>query len=745
MENDSQRRRATSKQRILWCAPLAGAIVALMAIAAVPRPLSAVSCPPLGAKVRVCVKNETSDTPTVFVAGSAVSNEITCTGPAPILGGYQANVLLGANQTTCSDLPGAPGGLVTGMYVHRIYYAPPPTPGPSPTPRAAQYQKGPVVWDGDANGANQNPVQIDWTYHKTVLTVNSIADSVCNDANCQAAPGTCTLRQAVERARQGPAERPVLINFNLPNPSTIELTQTGSTCGQLRLVTAAPIADMTNVTIDGTHPNGNPWIVGDRAAAAAGTQGPFPVTVDLKNQVRFQITKHGVTVKGLHVKKTVPVAMVQANEVFLIQNVPTTTGADIEIRATKIDGGNQFPCVGDASPCAGTSDLINLATSRNLIVNNVEGHSALDKGIKAFSGSVLSSAQVSNSWLHHNYRGNVQANGAGQISVSNSVVELAGRRYSDNLSVDKPTPEANGMVANQGRITSTGNIVERNRAHGIVLRQSNASATLDRDVACGNGNSGVIVEAVATSPTLNSDGVASVFNGQPGVRINAAVSTIDPFGPSHAFVNNVNTGNGCDFENTVTGMSNAVTVNDSQWTGGVPRKCGSGTVTVSSVQNHGATDLPETISTYPSNVLLAGQSVRAMLTPDMICPVENCAFNAVNGNTRVGVPNCMIGDDVSDQACCRRSPRESNTCDGMNQPPVGSGQCVQIRDRLGTWHTLRVDAVSPTMIVTSLPTDAGSIFPCLGGDAEIRVVKRRGGGLVTTLSPYCTNGDPATF
>lgn len=111
-----------------------------------------------------------------------------------------------------------------------------------------------------------------------------------------------------------------------------------------------------------------------------------------------------------------------------------------------------------APPCDGTADLINVNTSRDVVVRNTEARSGLDKGIKAISSGSTAAVQVYDSWVHHNYRGNVQSSGSSQISVTNSVIEFAGRRFSDNTSVD---PEAIGMVGNQGRINSTRNVIVR--------------------------------------------------------------------------------------------------------------------------------------------------------------------------------------------------------------------------------------------------------------------------------------------
>lgn len=698
--------------------------VVLLAVAlAVPLDANGVACPTPGAKVRVCVNNPTSTPQPVYVAGTSASNEITCTGPAPILGGYQNEFVAAANTETCKDLPET-GGLVTGMYIHRIYDSPQPPPGPSPTPRAAQYQKGPVV-----GGAQAQWSRVDWTFHKTILTVNSTADSSCSDANCQAA--SCTLRQAINKAGSNPVpERPVLINFNLPVPSTIQLTSTGSTCGMLRLDKAGADPMKPNVTIDGTDSSGRPWIVGDRSAFDANQQDTFPVVVDLKNTVRFQITKGGNTIKGLHVKKTVPVGAVQANEVFLIENVPNPSAAN-EIRAVKIDGGNTYPCTGPTPPCDGTSDGINVGGGSTLMVKNVEVMSALDKGIKAFSTSVTARVDVLSSWLHHNYRGNAQSNGSSDVSVSDSVLELAGRRASDNASVTGPTPQANGVTGNQGRIYTARNVIERNRASGLVLRTSSPAGTFNQDVACGNGGSGIRVDEGSTGVQLQSYGVGAIFNGQRGVQLASGIASQAPFAPSHAFVNNQNTTSGCDFDNL---SSTQVDVNDSQWTRGTPRPCGTpGKVVVTSVQDRISVPLSDQLAAVPSNLLLQSQTVRIL----------GSGFNAVEGNAPAG--SCTIGDNPV-TSCCKQGPQQANVCPTPGKPPTGGGQCVEIVDRLGIAHQMTVEALNPSLIVTSLPADAGSIFPCFGRDAVIRVVKIGAGGADDPGAlEYCTNDSSIEF
>lgn len=698
------------------------------------------SCPSPGAKIEICVDNQTDATTDVYVAGNAIGDQITCTGPAPILGAYQKTFTAPAGQTTCFEDGGTNPplpetyGLLSGMYVHRIYYPPPPafTPGAAPTPRAAQYQKGPVVFDAAAGGAPPRKwARIDWVIHKTILTVNATGDSTCNDTSCL--PGACTLRQSINKARQGATGRPVLINFDLPSPSTIGMSATGSGCGTLRLDQPPDSGSAASLTIDGTDKNGRPWIVGDRSAKEANMQDTFPIRIDLQNLTRFQVTKSGHTLKGLDIANTVASGQVQANDLFLFNLSPASTVGMNEIHSVRVDGGNTLDCSGGGAACASNADLVNVSNSRTVVVRNTEGRSALDKGVKAFN--TLAAAEVIDSWFHHNYRGNVQSSGTAGLTVADSVVELAGRRASDSLAVNS---EANGSVANAARLSSSRSVFERNRGFGLTIRDANPVGTFDRDIACGNGLSGLSIEPSSTGPQLTASRLGTVFNRERGVRLAIAPTNLASFGESNAFVNNDIAASGkCDFD--LTGGS--VTVDNSQWTNGVPRKCGTGTVTTNTIQDQVAVPIPDNLTTDPTNALLKGQTVR----------IVGAGFNAVAGNALQG--GCVIGDDPGTNSCCKKGPRLSNVCTVDGGPPAGGGQCVRIQDPLSVWYPMTVDALNPTMIVTSIPqvSDAGTIFPCTGGvgnggDAVMQVVKRGPGGVPNEgRARYCSNQGSIEF
>lgn len=244
--------------------------------------------------------------------------------------------------------------------------------------------------------------------------------------------------------------------------------------------------------------------------------------------------------------------------------------------------------------------------------------------------------------------------------------------------------------------------------------------------------SGIFVEAGATGTILNANGVGAVYNAQRGVRLAAGPDNVGSFGPSGAYVNNQNTGGGCDVENTST---TAVTLGNSQWTNNSPRTCGSGTVTVPTVQNPVTVAIPDEIAVEPTNVILTGQTVRLL----------GAGFNAVAGNAVLD--GCVIGDNPTTNACCVKGPRLANTCAGTGNPPAGGGQCVEIRNRYGEWFPMTVSALNPSMVVTAIPQiGSGTLLQCTGdsleGDALIRVVKKVGGGQDAGVARFCSNAQP---
>jgi hypothetical protein len=155
-------------------------------------------------------------------------------------------------------------------------------------PAQNQYQKGPVLYTAPPPGYSGIQAKVEWTYFPpaNVVTVN-----VTGDAGTGSCTTSCTFRQAIARANSLSASGPVLIQFSV---SPGNMTQSADIV----------LAGSGKITIDGTNSNGEPWIVGDANAAAAGTQGPFPRVVDLRKATRIRIDSSNNTIQGLDIQNT---------------------------------------------------------------------------------------------------------------------------------------------------------------------------------------------------------------------------------------------------------------------------------------------------------------------------------------------------------------------------------------------------------------------------------------------------------
>jgi hypothetical protein len=698
---------------------------ALLLYLAKPGVADAVSCPVGGAKVKVCVRNDTgSTTPQIILTGTYIQNEITCTGPSPpIVAEYGAYLVVPSNQTACvpDDLP--VNGLVSGMYVHKISVA---------STGQEQYQQKPVLFSSDP----MMRTRIDWTYFPNVVKVTKTTDSSCT-GSCTTSCGTncttnCTLREAINKANSIPGGilSPVLIQF---------LTSGTFQMSNVQCSPPAMMITRDSLTIDGTDSNGNPWIVGDRNAHEAGSQDAFPRVVDLKGNTNLEILADKVTIKGLHIKNTISETSAQNKNLIFVRN----GSIDVTVRSVKIEGGNTLNCSGSGAPaaCNNARDLINVGepspTPASVTVSNVDGHSSIDKAVKAASeGSVT----VEDSWFHHNYRGGIQATQNGTADVMRSTLELNGRRITDNVVMDDG---ANGLAANGGssEITSDSNIVWLNRNNGTAVNSGTAvMATTGNDYLCGNRFSGMGIAQSGVKPVFAMSGSAAVYNNGRGIQIgNTNGFAGNTVRPSNAFAHN----NTHDFENN---SGSTVDATNNQWGTSTPRWTGSSTVNWSPVQNHVSVDLTLDLNQaiYPTNVILNGQTTR----------ISGQGFNAIGGNPPVPTPGptpgCTRGDVPSGPSgsCCLIKPSAANGCAGVHDPVLGGGNCVEIQNpnAPGGWEPLTVSAVTPTRIVTKIPDY--SVFPCKGSDSALWVSKRTGPGMgdkEEDSKPYCTNDYPAEF
>jgi hypothetical protein len=680
-------------------------LLAVGLLAARPPDAGAVPCPTGGAKVDLCVTNPTNaTTPLITLSGQYVANEYTCMGPPPITSQYSTSFTVGPNQKYC---PGAipANGLVTGMYLHHISVA---------ATGQSQYQQSPMLY----------PVtRVEWTYFPNVVTVNQTGDGGACADSCTT---NCTFRQAINRANtlSGGASAPVLIQFTV-SPGAMRTT---NPC-------VLQIAGNGSITIDGVDSNGKPWIVGDPNAT---TDVP-PRLVDLNNGNFMSIASSNNTVQGLDIKNTVAAGQRQAGDLITIPAGKTNN----QVIACRINGGNAdagVNCSGGVCD-SNTSDLFEVLGGTSfaapaVTIRKVEGHSGIDKGIKANGSSGGGYAVVRDSWIHNNYRGGIQATLNSHIKLDRNTEEEAGFRGTDKVQMDNA---ANGLVANGGTSTSqfnqllmNGNISRNNVQHGLAANAGYATTTSQNDYLCGDGINGFASGGSGYShQTVSGTGTAAVYNQLRGVALTGFDSA--NFGDqvanpgNNAFSQNVN----CDFQNT--GPS-AVNARNSQWQDGVPRICSGGAGVNYNPTQSGPNELMfinADIPTIPSNVFLQGQTVR----------IYGHGFNAIAGNPLNG---CVqgIGDLTTNPptSCCRQKAK-ANVCDPNTPHSPLSGNCVEFqRTSLdgGSSDEAAVTSVTPATIVTE--TDATI---CMGNSGElVWVSKQRGdGSLDQQNASYCNNAN----
>lgn len=187
-----------------------------------------------------------------------------------------------------------------------------------------------------------NPTpRVDWTYFPSVITVTQAGDASSGSCPVNGTSSTCSVRKAVTVANGVSGTNPVLIQF-----TTSPGTMSG---GNLTL-------NRTNLTLDGTDGNGNPWIVGDPSAAAAGNQDPIPRMMNFNLAGGLRLSADNITLKGLDIKQT-PSAGTLTQFAHLIQHTTAVQGTMIV--ASRLDGGTTSNCI-PASNCSAAFDLVNL-------------------------------------------------------------------------------------------------------------------------------------------------------------------------------------------------------------------------------------------------------------------------------------------------------------------------------------------------------------------------------------------------
>jgi hypothetical protein len=693
----------------------------LAALLLSPAQVRGVACPSGGAKVDVCVYNPTGSTsPLITVSGSVINGEFSCTGPAPISGSYSSSFSVGAGQTYCPPGGLPTGGLLSGMYVHRIQVT-----GTTQN----QYQQGMALV---STGARP---RVDWTYFPNVITVNVAGAGGAGTCpvNAISSPATCDIRTAAFAAKNVSGTLPVLIQLTV-SPGTIPSPV-------LRL-------ERDNLTVDGADANGNPYIVGDANAAAAGSQDAIPRVLELWPGNAVWVQANGVTLKGLEIRHLLGMGEASINN--LITQFAPFTGTRLE--AVRLDARNTTDCTAITAPpqCDSPFSLIRLASrttfpsGQSLTLVNVEGRSALYRGVDA---QAKNDVLVQKSWLRNNYRGNVGAE-TSTVRLEQSVIERAGLRASDDRVVTAFS--SHGVeITNPGSLDSlhleTDKTIVRNNREAGIYAFGLGDVVLQDDAICGNGANGLLTLPALSGfiPSLNSlGGVGATYNTGSGARVAQDDFTAAALNNDSVFASN-----------TACGLFNSwpfdpVQARNNQWRGGppptpIPDTCsgvaGAGPVDIGTEKDENTEPIMIN-GTAPSNAILNGQTLRVL----------GQGFNGINGNPLANpgpspTPStCSAGVNTlgagQGQSCCRRTGR-ANGCDGSNQPIDGGGNCVLLRSSAGQWFQLGVKAVTPRMLETQVPT---GVFSCLGNSGEQVWVSKKVSGVppIFDTGAYCTTTNP---
>ncbi len=692
------------------------------------QPAAAVMCSGDGAVLEVKVRNDTSTTPTVTIAGDVVN--ATC-GSA--YGSYNTTCALLPNATTTCSVNRP--GINSGVWVHRITY----NLGTSPTLLdVKQYQKSVVVFDPTEEST------IEWTYFPKAVRVNRAGGNgptTC-PVNAPPAANSCDIRDAVftvQPGNPGGGSDPVLIMV-ATSPGALNDGHLNNSRSKL--------------TIDGTDANGRPWKIADPAMTAGGWQDAFARVIEFAPDYGFKINNSDVTLRGLEIRQAVNAAIGVSNPVIEVGE----SGYGFRMVNSRIDGRMEQDCEAPQNNCGDVASGIEVVPRSvplppgvtSVQLDNVEVRSAIHAGLEVRTHG---SARVSDSWLHNNYGSNVVAQNASGLILERSVIERAGLRASDDLLPYSWGVPAGVVVSRPGTegptqmtFSSSMSIYRNNFFFGLWGTGDGATFAPVDDVFCGNLSSGIKTSeygATGTPVVSSGGGLAVTYNGLLGGAIAGYGVDVLPqtavgydFSGDSVFTANADCGL---FNRSATIEIPAV---GNQWRDVDPsdpndpasfddcESSGGGPVDTSIPLD--AIDSPQFVfSTFPSNALHANQTVR----------VSGLNFDAIAGNPLSADPNdpnapgaaCELGLDFSGEwsgtgtpqaaSCCNDATR-SNTC----SPIIGN--CVQVRDALNNIKNLKVKAVSPRLLEAELPA---STLSCIGGAGE-RV----------TVTKLDTMGNPLT-
>ena len=689
---------------------LAGA--AFLLVIAGARSARGVSCPTGGASVTVNISFATLDAGNmVTVSGAGAGGEQTCT---TLTASYSQSVLLqGTSPKTVTF-----SGLNSGVWRHQISYNP---NGAAAT--VNQYIRAPIL------ATAGTPKQVDWTFFPKVITVNATGDTG-GTCTINSTPTGCNIRKALEVAKADTGTDLVLIQFTA-SPGLLS-------GGDLKV-------ERTNLTIDGTDSNGNPWVVGDANAAAANKQSPFTRSIEFGVSFGLLINKQDVTIQGLEIKQSAATSHGQ----HLIRRSANLRG--LKIINCRLDGGMTSDCA-IPTQCQLQYALVSVTDNTALVesltdatLTNIEGRSAVSVALELGNQTL---AKVERSWLHNNYQGHVAHRQTAppadvrRLTLSTNTMERAGLRASDDLLVlsgaDGVTIDHN--VSSNPTLAEVGSdrdIVRNNTGFGYQGTGQKTSFTLNNGFVCGNGVDGIATTSGGNpigAPKLDgTGGVAAAYNQAHGVNVAVGTNPVD-LNVDSAFPSNVQ----CGFYNASSGTTASATFD--QWRGSAPfaDACPSapGAVDTSNPKD-AVNELIVMDSGFPGDVILPGQTIRVL----------GFNFNAIDGNPLAADGGCSTGFDGSGtqvgqpNSCCKKTTRANPCGTGTHNPTSGKGNCVEYFGPDQAWYPLTAKGVTPRMIESEISANA---IKCVGSKGERIAVSKRKSDMSLSFNDvaYCKPTNP---
>ena len=494
--------------------------------------------------------------------------------------------------------------------------------------------------------------ELTWPIFASVITINSLSDAL----GC-----TGCLRSALGAV--GALPKPALIQF-----------APGLT-GSVTRSPGLPALAASDVTLDAIAPDGVPW---ERTIDGSGLDESALVITGARNFiVGLRLSNVGgnadvVLITGENANGNV------LSQVQVVGRALVTCGSGLD--GCLVDGSCRIPGGTQPQGVCG-DDGIAVRSGGSVEPNRIEHcdvSGAYDKGIKVSDGGV---AMVTDSVIHDNRDGGIQATLSGNVTALRNVIENnRGDDSANGLAANGPSAATQSLPA---RLTTRGNLTRNNSLRGISVR-SFSVVSLQDDYACGNGTLGrgtglglAVLGDADLFPTLTVRGVASVYNLDSGVNV-AGTAVVD-FGVVADPGYNVFTGNGAasivaNFQNASPAPIDAL-VNQWEHCGRRP-VCDDAAIAAADVGGP-VTFSPALSSRWNHDTFIEAVDPSSGAAGDLV-RVYGRGFDAIEGQPRDG-------------SCA--------TIALNNRCLPNRGNCVRVGQ-----VDAEVIAITPTMLIVKLPT-----------------------------------------